>query len=62
MLGACWLGATTNSEGDHDAELLPLLALIPLLIAVYHFTWSRFLPHTTTVGPSVGNDDRPASI
>jgi hypothetical protein len=41
MLGAWWLVATTNSEGDHDAELLPLFALIPLVIGVYHLVHSR---------------------
>jgi apolipoprotein N-acyltransferase len=42
MLGMWWLVATTNSEGDHDAELLPLFALIPLLIGLYHVVHSRF--------------------
>jgi cytochrome bd-type quinol oxidase subunit 2 len=46
MFGAWWLVATTNSEGHHDAQLLPFLALIPLLIGVYHLVWSRFLRHT----------------
>ncbi|HET9725029.1 MAG TPA: hypothetical protein VFR44_14470 [Actinomycetota bacterium] len=41
MLGAWWLVATTNSEGTHDAELLPLFALIPLLLGVYHLVRSR---------------------
>lgn len=41
MLGAWWLVATTNSEGTHDAELLPLFALIPLLLGVYHLVHSR---------------------
>ena len=30
MLGLWWLVARTNSEGTHDAELLPFIALIPL--------------------------------
>jgi hypothetical protein len=36
-----WLVATTNREGTHDAELLPLFALIPLLIGVYHLLHAR---------------------
>jgi hypothetical protein len=36
MLALWWLVARTNSEGDHDAELLPLFALIPLLLGGYH--------------------------
>jgi hypothetical protein len=36
-----WLVATTNREGTHDAELLPLFALIPLAIGVYHLFHSR---------------------
>jgi hypothetical protein len=32
MLTLWWLVARTNSEGDHDAELLSLFALIPLLL------------------------------
>ena len=43
MFGFWWLVATTNSEGHHDAQLLPFLALIPLLIGAYHLLWSRFL-------------------
>jgi hypothetical protein len=41
MLGMWWLVATTNREGTHDAEFLPLFALIPLLIGVYHLFRSR---------------------
>jgi hypothetical protein len=41
MLGMWWLVAKTNSEGTHDAELLPLFALIPLLIGLYHLVRSR---------------------
>lgn len=37
-----WLVATTNREGTHDAELLPLFALIPLLIGLYHLVRARF--------------------
>ncbi|HEU4527608.1 MAG TPA: hypothetical protein VFT80_06760 [Actinomycetota bacterium] len=36
-----WLVATTNREGTHDAELLPLFALIPLAIGVYHLIHAR---------------------
>lgn len=43
MLGAWWLVARTNSEGTHDAELLPLFALIPLLLGLYHLMRSRSL-------------------
>lgn len=42
MLGGWWLVEETNEEGTHDAELLPLFALIPLLIGVYHLVRSRF--------------------
>lgn len=38
-----WLVATSNSEGDHDAELLPLFTLIPLIPALYHLLRARFL-------------------
>ena len=41
MFGAWWLVATTNSEGHHDAQLLPLFALIPLVIGLYHVVHSR---------------------
>jgi hypothetical protein len=40
-LALWWLVARTNSEGDHDAELLPLFALIPLLLGVFHLVRSR---------------------
>lgn len=36
-----WLVATTNREGTHDAELLPLFALIPLAIGGYHLIRAR---------------------
>jgi hypothetical protein len=42
-LALWWLVATTNSEGDHDAELLPFVALVPLLIGVYHLARSRHI-------------------
>jgi hypothetical protein len=41
MLAMWWLVARTNSEGDHDAELLPLFALIPLLLGGYHLLRAR---------------------
>ena len=41
LLGMWWLVAETNSEGTHDAELLPFFALIPLLISLYHLMRSR---------------------
>ena len=41
MVGMWWLVAETNEEGTHDAELLPLFTLIPLLIGVYHVIRSR---------------------
>jgi hypothetical protein len=41
MLGMWWLVAETNSEGTHDAELLPLFALIPLSIGLYHLVRAR---------------------
>jgi hypothetical protein len=45
MFGMWWLVAETNSEGTHDSELLPLFALIPLLIGVYHLVRSRVHHH-----------------
>ncbi len=42
MLALWWLVATTNREGHHDAELLPILTLIPLLIAASHFARAHF--------------------
>ena len=44
MLALWWLVATTNSEGHHDAHLLPLFTLIPLLPALYHLFRARFHP------------------
>jgi hypothetical protein len=41
MFGFWWLVEHTNPEGEHDAQLLPLFALIPLLIGVYHLVRSR---------------------
>ena len=43
MFALWWLVATTNSEGDHDAELLPLFTLIPLIPALYHLFRARLL-------------------
>ncbi len=42
MFGAWWLVEHTNTEGHHDAQLLPWFALIPLLIGLYHVLHSRF--------------------
>lgn len=42
MSAMWWLVEETNEEGTHDAELLPLFALIPLGIAVYHLGRSRW--------------------
>ena len=36
MFGMWWLVEETNEQGTHDAELLPLFALIPLTIGAYH--------------------------
>jgi apolipoprotein N-acyltransferase len=36
MFGAWWLVEETNREGQHNAELLPLFALIPLSIGLFH--------------------------
>ena len=41
MFGMWWLVENTNREGQHDAELLPLFALIPLGIGLYHVVRSR---------------------
>ena len=41
MLAMWWLVATTNSEGDHDAELLPFFSLIPLLLGAFHLLRAR---------------------
>ena len=43
MLGMWWLVEETNKEGTHDAQLLPLFALIPLSIGCYHLIRSRLL-------------------
>jgi hypothetical protein len=40
-LGMWWLVENTNKEGEHDAELLPLFALIPLAIGIYRWAHSR---------------------
>jgi hypothetical protein len=41
MLALWWLVATTNSEGHHDAQLLPLFTLIPLVPALFHLYRAR---------------------
>jgi hypothetical protein len=43
MLALWWLVATTNREGHHDAQLLPILTAIPLELALWHFAWSWYL-------------------
>ena len=43
MFAGWWLVATTNREGQHDAELLPLFTLIPLVPAVYHLVRAHVL-------------------
>ena len=40
-LAMWWLVETTNREGTHDAELLPLFALIPLAIGGYRLMRAR---------------------
>jgi apolipoprotein N-acyltransferase len=42
MFGMWWLVESTNKEGEHDAQLLPFFALIPLLLGAYHLIRSRF--------------------
>lgn len=42
-LALWWLVATTNREGHHDAQLLPLLTLIPLCIGLWHLGWAWYL-------------------
>lgn len=42
MFGMWWLVESTNREGEHDAQLLPFFALIPLLIGAYHLLRSRY--------------------
>ena len=39
--GAWWLVEETNPIGEHDAELLPLFALIPLAIGVFRLAHSH---------------------
>jgi hypothetical protein len=41
MLGIWWLVENTNREGEHDAQLLPFFALIPLLLGAYSLIRSR---------------------
>jgi apolipoprotein N-acyltransferase len=41
MFGFWWLVESTNKEGHHDAQLLPILALIPLGIGAYHLVRGR---------------------
>jgi hypothetical protein len=39
--GMWWLVEETNPSGDHDAQLLPLFALIPLAIGLFRLIHSR---------------------
>lgn len=43
MFALWWLVATTNREGHHDAELLPLVTLATLVPATYHLLVARYL-------------------
>jgi hypothetical protein len=43
MFAMWWLVATTNREGNHDAELLPLFTLATLVPAAYHLARARYL-------------------
>ncbi len=43
MFAMWWLGAPTNREAHHDAELLPLLTLATLVPAAYHLAGARYL-------------------
>ena len=43
MFALWWLVATTNREGTHDAELLPLFTLVTLVPAAYHLVRARYL-------------------
>jgi hypothetical protein len=40
-MSAMWWLVERTTEGEHDAQLLPLLALIPLLIGLYRVVHSR---------------------
>ena len=55
-LALWWLVATTNREGHHDAQLLPILTVIPLCIALWHFAWVWYLDRHET--PSDSGDHR----
>jgi len=41
MFAMWWLVESTNKQGTHDAQLLPFVGLIPILIGVYHLVRSR---------------------
>lgn len=43
MFALWWLVANTNREGQHDAELLPLVTLATLVPAIYHLILARYL-------------------
>jgi hypothetical protein len=41
MFALWWLVESTNREGEHDAQLLPFFALIPLTIGLFHLYRGR---------------------
>lgn len=43
LFAGWWLVATTNREGHHNAELLPLFTLFTLVPAIYHLILARYL-------------------
>jgi hypothetical protein len=66
MFSMWWLVERTNTEGEHDAQLLPLFALIPLLIGLYHVVHSRLYqvrnaPTKMPVQPEQADADAPRS-
>jgi hypothetical protein len=40
-LGMWWLVESTNPSGDHDAQLLPVFALVPIGLGVFRLMHSR---------------------
>ena len=43
MFALWWLVATTNREGHHDAELLPIFTLFTLVPAAFHLVLAKYL-------------------
>ena len=41
--GGWWLVETTNPSGDHDAHLLPIFALIPVAMGLFHLYRARLM-------------------